>query len=157
MGKLRIEPKIKPLLDEDELKFYKSVLHEAKKQSQDNVVFWDLDPGEDSRKIKKAFTFVAEKEGINLTVRARRGSNTLTLNFSDISGPKKQGKRISAEECVSRITKALQNSDIPLNKSQIVSAAGISSSTWNVRVKEMLEEGKIARKGTGRQTTYYLP
>jgi len=157
MGKLRIEPKIKPLLNEDELKFYKSVLHEAKKQSQDNVVFWDLDPGEDSRKIKKAFAFVAEKEGINLTVRARRGSNTLALNFSDISGPKKQGKRISAEECVSRITKALRNSDIPLNKSQIVSAAGISSSTWNVRVKEMLEEGKIARKGTGRQTTYYLP
>jgi hypothetical protein len=157
MGKLRIEPKIKPILDEDEFKFYKTVLHDAKRKAQDNNLFWDLDQGEDIRQAKKAFAWVAEKEGISLTVRAKRGSQTLTLNFKETSGQKKQGKRISAEECVRRITVALRNSDTPLNKSQIVSAAAISSSTWNVRVKEMLANRKIAKKGSGRQTTYYLP
>ena len=157
MGKLRIEPKIKPLLNEDEFKFYKSVLQEARRKSQENTVFWDLDPGEDARKVKKAFSLVAEKEGINLSVRAKRGSSTLVLNFRESQAPKKSGKRISAEECVRRIINALKNSKNPLNKSQIVLAAGISSSTWNVRVKEMLNDGKIARKGSGRQTTYYLP
>lgn len=157
MGKLRIEPKIKPLLNEDEFKFYRSVLQEARRKSKDNIVFWDLDPGEDARKVKKAFSLVAEKEGLRLSVRAKRGSSTLILNFRESQAPKKAGKRISAAECVRRIIGVLRNSDTPLNKSQIVSAAGISSSTWNVRVKEMLTEGKIARKGSGRQTTYYLP
>ena len=157
MGKLRIEPKIKPILDEDQFNFYKTVLHEAKKKAQDNIIFWDLDQGEDIRQTKKAFAWVAEKEGINLTVRAKRGSHTLTLSFKETSGQKKSSKRISAEECVRRITEALRNSDIPLNKSQIVSAADISSSTWNVRVKEMLANRQIAKKGSGRQTTYYLP
>jgi len=157
MGKLRIEPKIKPILDEAEFGFYKTILHEAKRKAQKNIVFWDMDPGEDIKQTKKAFAWVAEKEGINLTVRAKRGSHTLTLSFKDTPGQKKQGKRISAEECIHRITGALRNSDSPLNKSQIVSAAGISSSTWNVRVKEMLAKGKISKKGSGRQTTYYLP
>jgi len=157
MGKLRIEPKIKSILDEDQFKFHKTVLHEAKRKAQDNIIFWDLDQGEDIRQTKKAFAWVAEKEGINLTVRAKRGSHTLTLSFKETSGQKKPGKRISAEECVRRITVALRNSDIPLNKSQIVSAADISSSTWNVRVKEMLANRQIAKKGSGRQTTYYLP
>ena len=157
MGKLRIEPKIKPILNEDEFKLYKTILHEARRKALENIVFWDMDPGEDVKHTKKAFAWVAEKEGINLTVRARRGSHTLTLSFKDTQGQKKQGKRISAEECVRRITGALRNSDIPLNKSQIVSAAGISSSTWNVRVKEMLAKREIAKKGSGRQTTYYLP
>ena len=157
MGKLRIEPKIKPLLNEDEFEFYKSVLHEARRKSKGNIVFWDLDPGEDARKVKKAFYLVAEKEGVNLSVRAKRAGNTLTLNFKGAQVSKKSRKRISAEECFRRITDALRNSDTPLNKSQIIATAGISSSTWNIRVKEMLTNGKIARKGSGRQTTYYLP
>ena len=157
MGKLRIEPKVKPLLDEEEYDFYKSVLLEARRNARDNILFWDLDPGENARKTKKAFAYVAEKEGISLVVRAKRGSNSLVLNFKEPKGSRKQEKRISAEECIKRILGVLRKSDVPLNKSQIVSAAGVSSSTWNIRVKDMLKKGTIAKQGAGRQTTYHLP
>jgi len=157
MGKLRIEPKVKPLLSEEEYKSFKSVLLEARKKASDNTVFWDLDKGENARHAKKAFTHVAEKEGISLTVKSQRGSSSLTLNFKETAPKPKSGKRISAGECEKRIIGALRKSTAPMNKSQIVSAAGISSSTWNIRVKEMLASGKIAKNGSGRQTTYYLP
>ncbi len=157
MGKLRIEPKIKPLLNEDEFNYYRGILQEAKLKARDNKIFWDLDPEEDSGKTKKAFLHVAEKEGIRLSVRAKRGSGSLALSFNAAAGSQKPGKRISSEECVSRIIGVLKKSDIPLNKSQIVNAACISGSTWNVRVKEMLSRGEILKKGSGRQTTYYLP
>ena len=157
MGQLRIEPKIKPLLNEEEYSFYKGILQEAKQKAKENKVFWDLDPGEDIKKVKKAFLYVADKEGINLTVRAKRGSESLTLKLGGSAATRKSGKRISSEECVRRIIDVLKKSDEPLNKSQIVNAACISGSTWNVRVKEMLSRGEIMKKGSGRQTTYYLP
>ena len=157
MGKLRIEPKVKPLLKEEEYEFYKSALQEARRKAPGNRVFWDMDPGENAGKVKKAFLYVAEKEGIDLSVRARRKDNSLILGFNGGRPSRKRGKRISAEECTRRIIRVLEKSDHPLNKSQIVSAAGISSSTWNIRVKEMLENGVIAKLGKGRQTTYYLP
>lgn len=157
MGKLRIEPKVKPLLNEKEYDFYKSALQEAKRKAPDNKLFWDMDKGENPRAVKKAFLYVADKEGINLTVRARRKDNSLVLNFNGAGPARKRGKRISAEECARRIINVLKKADQPLTKSQIVSAAGISSSTWNVRVKEMLEKGEVAKLGKGRQTTYYLP
>ena len=81
MGKLRIEPKIKPLLSEQEYDFYKDVLAKAHRAAPEHNLYWDLESGEKIRDVRKAFQYVAEKEGISLKVRGQRGSDSLKLSF----------------------------------------------------------------------------
>lgn len=154
MGKLRIEPKVKPLLNEEEYSYYKGALEEALAVSSENHVFWDLDAGEKSGEVRKYFQYVAKKEGIGLRIRARRGTNTLTLSFEGVS---RAGTRISAKECKDRIESALKASGQPMQKSEIIAATGISPSSWNVRIKELLSAGVVEKSGTGRRTSYLLP
>lgn len=157
MGKLRIEPKVKPLLNEKEYNFYKSILEEARTKAQENRIFWDLEPGENPRKARKAFLHVAEKEGINLRIVAKRDKNCLFLNFQEGKSSGRQGRRMPAEESRERILNALRTSKSPMKRSQIIKKAEISPSNWNIRVRELLKKGSVAREGTGRNTRYYIP
>jgi hypothetical protein len=154
MGKLRIEPKVKPLLDEKEYKYYREVLKKAEKASSDNNVYWDLEPDEKAVWARKALLYVAGKEGLNLKIRAKRGSNSLTLNFAHPRSA--SGGRVPAAECKQRIVDALKAAAESLQKSDIISRSGISASTWNLRIRELLQDGTVVRKGKGRLSRYSL-
>ena len=82
--------------------------------------------------VKKAFNYVARKEGIDVTVRQVRGSRTLVFQFKrNKSG---SSGRMSADESRRRILKCLRNASAPLKKNQIIKETGISASTWNMVV-----------------------
>jgi len=152
MGKLRTEPKQKSFLTQDEYKSLLSALKEAQKASSEHHVFWDMEKDEKPAQIKKSFNYVARKEGMDVTVRQVRGTRSLAFKFSKSRG----NSRMSAEESQARILKCLKNSDKPLKKNEIIKETGISASTWNIRIKELLKNKKVARHGERRDTTYTL-
>jgi len=154
MGRLRTEPKKKPLLSKPEYQRIQSVLQEAQRIAKDNHVFWDLDEGERPSKVKKHFLHVARNERIDISIRQVRGAKSLAINFKK---PRKTTQtRMSAAESRRRIMKCLQSANQPLKKGQIIKMTGISASTWNIRIKELLNMGKVARHGNRRDTTYTI-
>jgi hypothetical protein len=154
MGKLRFEPKVKPPVDREEYQTYKDILLKALPAAGDNNVYYDLEKGEKLIKVRKALQYIAEREGIDLSVRAKRGENTLSLKFG---APAKSGTgRISAKDSRNRIVSVLSGAKTPMQKSDIIAAAGVSPSTWNLRIKELLDDRTVKRHGTGRQTAYSL-
>ena len=153
MGKLRTEPKKKPFLSDRDYKHYITVLRNAQSAATDNHVFWDLDSVENPNQVRKAFLHIAEKEGIQVAIRRERGSQSLVFNFR-LSQGKTSPARMSAAECQKRIMSALASANRPLQKSEIITATGISPSTWNVRIKELMHAGKVIRRGERRDTKY---
>jgi len=154
MGKLRTEPKAKRLLSDEEYSSFLEILEEARNASRDHFIYWDLEENESASRIRKAFMHIAESEGIPVFVRRERGSNSLAIRFRDNS---RASTRMSAAECQKRIMSALQKAERPLQKGEIIRATGISPSTWNIRIKELMHEGKVVRQGERRDTTYQLP
>ena len=155
MGKLRTEPKQKSFLTQQEYDELLSVLVDAQKACEENHIFYDLDENEKPSQVKKAFMYVARKGGIDLAIRQIRGARSLVFRFKKNRAP--APTRMSANECRSRILKCLQNSKVPLKKNQIIKETGVSPSTWNIRIKELLKEGLVARHGDRRDTTYTYP
>jgi len=153
MGKLRKEPKTKPFLNESEYQHYSAILNEAKNAATDNHVYYDLEKDEKPSKVRKAFLFVAEKESVPVTIRRERNSGSLVFNFS---GSAKTTTRMSAEESRRRIIQALSTAKKPLQKAEVISSTGISPSTWNIRIKELIRDGKVRRTGDRRDTKYSL-
>ncbi|MFZ0426977.1 MAG: hypothetical protein WAO20_02585 [Acidobacteriota bacterium] len=162
MGKLRIEPKVKPPVSKEEYQYYKGVLNEAMGAADSNFVFYDLEKNEDPRKVRKAFQYVAAQEGTDVIIRANRDRNSLALKFRQakasrsVEGSAASSGRISAEESRNRIVSALASAKGPLKKSAIIGATSVSPSSWNLRIKELLDEGTVRRHGSGRETTYSL-
>jgi hypothetical protein len=155
MGKLRIEPKFKPLLSDQEYDFYKDVLAEAHRAAPEHNLYWDLESGEKVRDVRKAFQYVAEKEGIALKIRGQRGSSSLKLSFPE--EVKTKPGRMPAAESKESILNAISAAGRPIQKAEIITSAGISPSSWNVRIKELLADGQVIREGSGRQAHYSLP
>ena len=155
MGKLRTEPKVKPFLSDSEYSEYLNILQEAKNAATENHVYWDLENSENANHIRKAFLHISEKEGIQVTIRRERGSQSLAFTFKEHG--KSAPTRMSASDCQNRIMNALSSAKRPLQKSEIISATGISPSTWNIRIKELMSEGKVLRQGDRRDTKYCLP
>ncbi|CAM2006751.1 hypothetical protein [Acanthopleuribacter pedis] len=154
MGTLRKEPKYKSFLKQGEYDHYLSTLREAQMAADDNNVFFDLDASEKASQVKKAFLYVAEKEGVDVSIRQVRGANSIAFQFKKGKGA--GGTRMSADESKERIVKCLANAEGPLKKNQIIRQTGISSSTWNIRIRELLDEKTVARRGERRDTTYTL-
>lgn len=154
MGKLRKEPKTKPFLNDAEYEHYSGILNEAKNAAVDNHVYYDLESGEKPSRVRKAFMFVAEKENVAVNIRRERNSGSLVFNFSGSS--KNTTSRMSAEESRKRIINALSNAKKPLQKAEVISTTGISPSTWNIRIKELIADGKVRRTGDRRDTKYSL-
>ena len=152
MGRLRTEPKHRSFIDTEQYEEYLATLREAQNAADEHYVYWDLDDKEKAAQVKKAFNFVAKKEGIEVMVRQMRGSRTLAFQFKKNKGG--GSSRMSADESRRRILKCLRSSDTPLKKNQIIKDTGISPSTWNIRIKELLENGEVKRKGDRRDTTY---
>lgn len=154
MGQLRTEPKAKSFLSDNEYTSYLDVLSEARTAAGEHHVFWDLEDGENAGKIRRAFMHIAEKEGIPVNIRRARGSRSLHFNFKDSAD--RVGSRMSAGECQKRIVGALTKANHPMQKSEIIDITGISPSTWNIRIKELVRAGLVVRSGDRRDTKYRL-
>lgn len=154
MGKLRKEPREKPFLSDKEYQEYRGILKEARDAASENHVYWDMDRNENANRVRKAFLYIAEKESISVKIRRVRGSQSLVFSFKE--GEKTTPTRMSAVESRKRIVSALAASGKPLQKSEIINVTGISSSTWNIRIKELMGEGKVIRQGDRRDTKYSL-
>ena len=154
MGKLRFESKVKPLLSDKEYEYYRGALKEAQKAAPKNHVYWDLEAKEKPYAVRKAFLYVAEKEGVSLRIRGKRDSNSLQLTFG---GKQAVSGRLSAGESRNLIVKAISAAGSPLQKSEIIAATGINQSSWNVRIRELLKEGAVVKTGKRRDTRYALP
>ena len=148
---LRIEPKTK-LFDPKRYEEVQDILREAQLLSHDSFVFYDPDPEEDAARTRKDFLYVAERDGIPLTVRRSRGSGSLQLIF----GEQTARRRISAEEARERILTVLSRSSGSMKKADILAAARISEATWNLRIRELTENNKVKRIGNRRDTVYQL-
>ena len=151
MGKLRIVPP-KPLLSDQRYREIYMALKEARKAPPGSKIFWDLDKNESPSQGKKDFHYVAEKECIPLRVRRPKNMQSLEL----IPGVKDlPGARMPAAEARKRILKALEAG--PLSRSDVIQQASISPSSWNLRISELKEEGKVVMQGEKRNAVYALP
>ena len=152
MGRLRTEPKQKTVVSDSEYRQILTVLQEAQRVAKNNHIFWDLEDGEKASRVKRSFYHVAEREGMSITIRQVRGTKSLALNFKRQKSA--ASTRMSAKESRDRIMKCLESARKPLKKSEIIRATGISASTWNIRIKELLKTHKVNRHGDRRDTTY---
>jgi len=150
MGQLRTEPKHKSFLSQEQYDKLLSELQSAKSASEDHHVFYDLEGDEKPAFFKKAFAYVAKKSGMDVKVRQVRGKNSLAFQFKR----PRAGVRMSAPESRQRILKCLKSSGEPLKKNQIIKETGVSPSTWNLRINELLDSGSVVRHGQRRDTTY---
>ena len=152
MGVLRAEPKHQNILTQPQYSELLSVLREAQQAADNNHVYWDLEKSEKASQIKKAFHLIARKEGFEVTVRQVRGTRTLAFSFRT---PASNGSsRMSAEESRKRIMTCLKGAAGPLKKKQVLKQTGLSSSTWNLRIRELVGKGRVHRHGERRDTTY---
>ena len=154
MGRLRKEPKIKTM-DNQRYKELLSIIKQAQALSEDSHLFWDLEKGEDAAQVKKDFLYVAQKEQIPLTIRRLRSRATLHFLFTESEGAQKR-RRISAEEARERILRTLKQANSAMKKSDILSSTGISNSTWNLRIRELLDEKRVKKVGDKANTVYRL-
>jgi len=155
MGVLRTEPKRKHIVSKAEYVALCNILKDAREIAKTKHTYYDLDDDENVIATKKKFQMVAEKENIDVVVRRIRGTNSLSFTFPKNSrrGESKR-TRISSKECKRRILSVLEQSKKPMRKNEIIRAAGISGSTWNTRIKELLGEGCVDRHGQRRETRY---
>lgn len=153
MGTLRVEPKVKSM-DPGRYKELREILLEAFKLSPDSHVFYDLEKGESINEMRRDFSFVAEKEGVDLKIRRTHGSDALKLVFSG-KAPTKSG-RIDPADSRQRIVDVLKEAGRSMKKSEILEASGINRGAWNVRIRELVESGEVARSGERRDTIYTL-
>lgn len=155
MGKLRTEPKVKPLLSEKEYNTYHGIIKNAQAAAEEHHVFYDLENGENAAKARKALLYVAEQENIPVKIRrARNAPNSLSFSFK--AGPRTGNQRMSKSEAQKLILDTLAKAERPMQKATILSQTGISPSTWNIRIKELMEMGKVKRHGERRETKYSL-
>jgi predicted transcriptional regulator len=158
MGVLRVEPKRGDAMSREEYRTFSGILKNAREKALANHIYFDLEDGENPVEVKKKFQFVAEQEEIEVVVRRLRGTNSLSFNFPKPVKilPAKQRLRLSANEARKRILEVLGRARGPLQKSEIIRASGISASTWNARIRELLENGSVVRLGNRRETSYQL-
>ena len=154
MGRLRLESRVKPLVDDQRYEVLLNALITAGKAAEENFIFWDLGPDEKMGDAIKEFRYVAEKEGISLNIKQHRKQRCIELIFEDHD--EAGSARMSAEDAKKRILTALVAADGPLRKSEIVAHTGISPSTWHIRITELLEEGSVRREGHRRESVYFI-
>lgn len=154
MGKLRTEPKRKEILSGSEYQNVLSILQKGMNAARDHFIYYDLEEEEGVKQVKRSFSYVAEKEGIDVVIRQVRGTKSLSFNFK--RGKPTTKTRMSARESRARILECLRHARRPLKKNHIIRETGISASTWNIRIKELMQLGHVRRHGNRRDTTYTL-
>jgi hypothetical protein len=154
MGKLRLESKNRhAFIDQRNYGQILRQLRQALENAALSRTFLDLDPSETATEVRAAFMQVARSEGLPLRVRTVPGGRSLLLEF-DAKSP--TGGRIPAEESIRRILSCLKEAPQPLQKRQILMATGVSASSWNLRIRDLLSTGRVVRIGERRDSTYAL-
>ena len=153
MGKLRIEPK-KKQMDTETYRRLWNTLREARSACVDNRVFYDLDSDEKAARIRKDLMMVADKEGLDVQIRSIRNQHSLELKFGSAPAPK--APRISSDDYRERVVAVLREAGGSMKKGDILGKADLSGSTWNIRIKELLNDGIIKRTGERRDAAYSL-
>jgi hypothetical protein len=160
LGKLRIEPKKKPPVNREEYSFYRKLLAEARSVSDGNNIYYDLEKSEKPGKVRGAILYVAALEGIDVVVRVNRKQNNLSLDFRDATATadvaSSLAARISPAKARDRIVRALKARKGPRSKGEILAESRVSPTIWNLRVNELMDEGKICRHGRGPNTSYSI-
>lgn len=151
MGQLRIEPKPGVGVPPDEYKSLKAALIEAERVAEESHIYWDLEKSEIPSDAKKAFKYVAEKEGINVIISQVRGTRSLHFRFGS-----RTSSRMSAEESNARILEFLTKAKGPVKKGQIIKETGVSPSTCHARINDLIGEGSVKRSGQHRRARYTL-
>ena len=157
MPKLRLEPKLKPPVDEKEYEELKELLQEGHSKADEHKVFLDLQKDEKPGQLRKALKYISEKEGIAVGLRYSRQNETIQLLFRESGRSRSTAvSRMSAEEAKEKIVDTLKSAGDALSKSEIVEKAGIPPSSWNLRIKELLKGKVVSKEGKGRETKYRL-
>lgn len=151
MGTLRTEPKIKSM-DEKLYQGYADILRQAQRVALDSHLFYDLEDDERQHIVVKNLLFVAAKEGIGLKVRQPRGQKTVQLFITE-QVPR---TRIPGKNARQMILDTLHNAGKPLGKRDILSQTGISTSSWNTQIRDLLACRMVERNGELRKATYIL-
>lgn len=154
MGSLRVVPKDSHNVSSEEFQHYRVALKEARGAAMGGPVHWDVRKEENIHHVRKALMQVAEAEGIVVAIRKTRGSHGLLCSFK--RKLRIVPRRISAKESRERILHALATAAQPMRKSDIIRLTGISVSTWNLRIRELLSSGKVERTGDRRESRYVL-
>ena len=134
----------------------KSVLREARNAGVQHRIYYDLTPGESKPRIKKDLAYVADQEGINVKIRSLRGTDTLEFLFDQPVSKTSSQPRFDAAGYRQTVLDILGSAEKPLKKGEILSRADLSGSTWNLRIKELIESGEVVREGERRDATYSL-
>lgn len=153
MGKLRIEP-IKKRMEPETYQHYLSILKEAQDQAVDSHLFYDLDENEKPNIVKKDMLVVAEKAGIPLKIRLLRADKSLRLTFGAAPQASPRRPRLTADETREMILTYLRNANEPVKRKEIIDATGISLSSWNLQIRELLRKELVKRTGSKSETTY---
>jgi len=153
MGKLRIVP-AKEVMKSERFKTILGILKDAEQGAKDHHIFYDLDKDENGVQVRKDFLYVAQKEGLTLSIKKLRKSNSLELIFKPAET--KSG-RMPADVYKKRVLEVLTAADGPLKKGEIIERGELNAATWNVRITELVDNGRVNRKGSRRQAVYSLP
>lgn len=130
---------------------------EAHEASPNAKVYYDLGEGKNASKIRKQLQWVAEHENIPITIRCVRKENRLSFFLAEGNQSSSGQKgRMSGDEARERILATLKDAGKPLSKSEIDSVMGVSPSTWNLRVRELLNSGAVWNEGERRDSKYDL-
>lgn len=157
MPKLRLEPKHRPPIDDEEYEELKSLLQEARSSADQHKVFLDLEKNEKPGRLRKGLNYVVEKEGIAAKFRYSRKSHSMQVLFREAGRSRPgTGTRMSAEEAKEKIIATLKSAGDAISKSEIVEQSGISPSSWNLRIKELLKGKAVSKEGKGRETKYRI-
>jgi len=153
MGKLRLVSKAKTM-DPAKYRSILEILREARQAANDNKVYWDLDSDEQASQTRKDFLYVAGKEGININIRQLRKSKSLIFEFPASTVER---SRMSGDVYKKKVLETLNAADGPMKKSDVIKQAGLSSTTWHFRIRELLADGEVIREGTRGEAIYSLP
>lgn len=140
-------------ISEEEYERILGILRQARSVAADNDVFWDLEGHEDVNQVVKGFRYVAAREGIDVDIAPVEGKQSLTLFFRK---PYVRKPRIDGEQYKAAILEVLSESGEKLTKSDILQRGELSPSAWYLRIRELVEEGKVVREGDRGQAVYYL-
>jgi hypothetical protein len=151
--RFELKAEFKPLVSPEEHKEIAAQLKEAQEKADKHNVFYDVERNQDKASVRKKLLYVAEREDLPLRIRSERKINSLRLTFD--TAP--QTKRMTAPKARSLILKTLRAAKKPLSRQDIIKQTGITGSSWNLRIKELTEEGMIKRIGRRKQTQYRLP
>jgi hypothetical protein len=125
---------------------------ELSRNVPDHHIEWIADPGENLKHAKSMFEKVAKRKGLVLhlkRLRGRRGFRMVIHEPEDLAP-------LDVSAYHNKIMEVLNRAAEPLSRSRIVEEGNLDDVHWNIRIKELVNAGKVIKSGNRRSTVYYL-